>query len=249
MVWLRLAPRAGPYGVAVGLVVLAALLWLGLGPLWDDVPALLFYPAVVLSAWYGGLGPGLVATVLSGLAISYNWLPSRHWFAAGDPGDLLGLAIFLAIGLLISILNERQVRHTTAILATLRKSEQRYRLLFQLNPVAMFQSRRDGRMVDCNEEFVRFLGYASRDEVLARNAREFYVNPREREDLMTRLRPGRAITNHELRWRRSDGTPFSILLSAREEVDGVLDGLVMDIPTRRPASESPSPPSRGHRRP
>jgi PAS domain S-box-containing protein len=239
MVCFRLPPRAGPYGVAVGLVVLAALLRLSLGPLWgEDVPALLFYPVVVLSAWYGGLGPGLVTTALSGLALSYYWLRPQYSFAVSDLNDLLGLTIFLAIGLLISILNDRQVRHTTAILATLRKSEQRYRLLFQLNPVAMFQSRRDGHMVDCNDAFVRFLGYASRDDVLARNARDFYMNPQERDELMTRLRPGRVITNQELQWRRSDGTSFSILLSAREDEDGVLDGLVMDIPARRPSRRS-----------
>jgi PAS domain S-box-containing protein len=239
MVCFRLPPRAGPYGGAIGLVVLAALLRLSLGPLWgEDVPALLFYPVVVLSAWYGGLGPGLVTTALSGLAISYYWLRPQYSFAVSDLNDLLGLTIFLAIGLLISILNDRQVRHTTAILATLRKSEQRYRLLFQLNPVAMFQSRRDGHMVDCNDAFVRFLGYASRDDVLARNARDFYMNPQERDELMTRLRPGRVITNQELQWRRSDGTSFSILLSAREDEDGVLDGLVMDIPARRPSRRS-----------
>jgi hypothetical protein len=49
-------------------VALATLLSLGIGPLThEDLPALLFYPAVVLSAWYGGLGPGLVATILSGV--------------------------------------------------------------------------------------------------------------------------------------------------------------------------------------
>jgi PAS domain S-box-containing protein len=236
---LRLSPKAGPYGVAVGLVALAALLRLGLGPLWgEDVPALLFYPAVVLSAWYGGLGPGLAATALSGLAISYYWLPPQNSFVVSDLNDLLGLAIFLAVGLLISILNERRLRHATAVLATLRKSEQRYRLLFQLNPAGMFQSRRNGQMVDCNDAFVRLLGYSSREEVLARNAREFYANPQERDELVARLRRGRVITNQELQWQRSDGTPLSILLNAREDEDGVLEGIITDVPNRRPSWRS-----------
>ena len=212
---LHLSPKIGPYGVAVGLVVLASLLRLVLGPLWrEDVPALLFYPVVVLSAWYGGLGPGL------------------------DLNDLLGLGIFFTIGFLISVLNERQLRHATAALATLRKSEQRYRLLFQLNPAGMFQSRQDGQIVDCNDAFVRLLGFSSREEVLSRNAREFYANPQDRDELTARVRPGRVMTNQEVQWWRSDGRPLAILLSVRKDEDGLLEGIAMDIPDRRPTWRS-----------
>lgn|SRR3989442_11717788 len=101
-------------------------------------------------------------TALSGLTISYYWLPPRYSFAVSELSDLLGLVIFLAVGLLISVINERQLRHATAVLAALRKSEQRYRLLFRLNPAGMFQSRRDGQILECNDAFVRLLGFSSR---------------------------------------------------------------------------------------
>jgi PAS domain S-box-containing protein len=229
----RLAQRLGPYGVAVGFVALAIFLQRGLAPIWaEDLPALLFYPAVVLSAGYGGLGPGLLATALSGLAISYYWLPPRYSFAVSDLSDLLGLVIFLAVGLLISVINERQLRHATAVLAALRKSEQRYRLLFQLNPAGMFQSQRDGQLLECNDAFVRLLGLSSREKALSHNLREFYVNPQGRDDPMARLRPGETTANQELQWRRSDGTPLSVLLNIRQDEDGVLDGLVVEMPGR-----------------
>jgi len=212
---------------------LAALLQRGLAPLWaEDLPALLFYPAVVLSAGYGGLGPGLVATALSGLTISYYWLPPRYSFAVSELSDLLGLVIFLAVGLLISVINERQLRHATAVLAALRRSEQRYRLLFQLNPAGMFQSRRDGQILECNDAFVRLLGFSSREEALSHNLREFYANPQERDELMAHLRPGGITANQELQWRRRDGTPLSVLLNVRQDEGGVLEGLVMDMPGR-----------------
>jgi PAS domain S-box-containing protein len=215
---------------------LAALFQRGLAPLWaEDLPALLFYPAVVLSAGYGGLGPGLVATALSGLTISYYWLPPRYSFAVSDLSDLLGLVIFLAVGLLISVINERQLRHATAVLAALRKSEQRYRLLFQLNPAGMFRSRRDGQILECNDAFVRLLGFSSREEAPSHNLREFYANPKERDDLMARLRPGGITTNQESQWRRHDGTPLSVLLNVRQDEDGVLEGLVIDMPGRGPS--------------
>jgi len=226
----------GPYGLAVGFVALAALLQRGLAPLWgEDLPALLFYPAVVLSAWYGGLGPGLVATALSGLTVSYYWLPPRNWFTANDFNDLLGLVIFLAVGLLISVINERQLRHATAVLAALRKSEQRYRLLFQLNPAGMFQCRRDGQILECNDAFVRLLGFSSRDEALSHNLREFYAEPQGRDELMARLRPGGITTNQKLQWRRHDGAPLAVLLNVRRDVDGVLEGLASDMPGGGPS--------------
>jgi len=38
------------------------------------VPYLQFYPAIILAAWFGGLGPGVLATVVSALAAMYAFL-------------------------------------------------------------------------------------------------------------------------------------------------------------------------------
>ena len=55
--------------MAVGATLAALLVRLLLQPvLGQDIPLLFFVPAVVLSAWYGGLAPGLLATALSTIA-------------------------------------------------------------------------------------------------------------------------------------------------------------------------------------
>jgi hypothetical protein len=61
------------YGLAFFSVALAVLLRGSLIPLWGQGqhPFLTSYPAVLLSAWYGGLGPGLVATALSAVSVTY----------------------------------------------------------------------------------------------------------------------------------------------------------------------------------
>src|SRR5437762_5775048 len=60
--WLR-------YVVAVVSVALATLLnWL-LGAIASQLPFLLLLAAVIVAAWYGGLLPGLVASVLSVLVV------------------------------------------------------------------------------------------------------------------------------------------------------------------------------------
>ena len=41
--------------------------WLG-----PTVPYLSFFPAILIAAWFGGFGPGLLAAVLSS-AVSYIW--------------------------------------------------------------------------------------------------------------------------------------------------------------------------------
>jgi hypothetical protein len=39
------------------------------------VPYLQFYPAIILAAWYGGLGPGVLNTALSTVVAMYFLLP------------------------------------------------------------------------------------------------------------------------------------------------------------------------------
>ena len=56
------------YWLALGLSALALILMLLLRPLMEPSIFFLFLAAVAISALYGGLGPGLVATLLSALA-------------------------------------------------------------------------------------------------------------------------------------------------------------------------------------
>jgi K+-sensing histidine kinase KdpD len=80
------------YGLSVLLVVVALLVTLLLRPVAVVTP--LFFPAIMLAAWFGGMGPGLVAVVLSSLAVDYFLLEPIHeiaWDLAAIP-LLLGYA-------------------------------------------------------------------------------------------------------------------------------------------------------------
>src|ERR1700675_5205618 len=77
LLWPR-PPAIFCYGLAI-LAVIAALIisrWPVLHL--QDAPVSLFLCAVILSAWFGGVWPGLVATALSALAFYYYFLPSIH---------------------------------------------------------------------------------------------------------------------------------------------------------------------------
>ena len=57
------------YAVAVGASAIAVALRAAAAPLWGlTLPFVFFYPAIMLSAWRGGLGPGVLATLLCAAA-------------------------------------------------------------------------------------------------------------------------------------------------------------------------------------
>src|SRR5260370_3516970 len=83
------------YGVAVLSVVGAALLTSAIAPLFTcRAPVIPFTLAVMLSAWYGGLGPGLVATILGFFAVDYFFFPPAHSLFSLRNEDLLALALY-----------------------------------------------------------------------------------------------------------------------------------------------------------
>jgi len=102
------------YGVAV-LSVAAALIISQWPPLHlEAAPVSLFLCAVILSAWFGGVGPGLLATALSGLAFYYYFLPPIHsWHA--KPGEIPRLVIFMASALFVGSLSVAQRSATESL--------------------------------------------------------------------------------------------------------------------------------------
>lgn len=94
---------------------IAVLLRLALEPVWGlKLPFITFFPAMMVSAWLGGFGPGITTTLLCAVAAAYFWLPPDA-LAVGDAGDLVALLIFVAVGGVISGLNEAWHRMAAAV--------------------------------------------------------------------------------------------------------------------------------------
>ena len=96
----HLRETLAPYACAVGAVFAAMLLTALLRLFGNPGVTPLFVGAVLVSAWYGGLVPGLVATALSALAS--GWLVLPH---ANSPEGALRLAVFTGIAVLASFLS------------------------------------------------------------------------------------------------------------------------------------------------
>src|SRR3954447_24028458 len=94
------------YGFAILAFLLAflgrAILsgWLG-----ETSPYTIFIPAVLIAAWYGGFGAGIVATLLAALAGLFFWVEPYYQLRVHSVGELLAVVIFLLVGFVSSWLS------------------------------------------------------------------------------------------------------------------------------------------------
>lgn len=87
-----------------GTAVAALLRWMIGRAVGEFHPFVVFYPVTILSAVFGGRGPGLLATLLTALAATYFFIEPRGQPAVPSSEDVVGLTIFIAVNIVISIL-------------------------------------------------------------------------------------------------------------------------------------------------
>jgi PAS domain S-box-containing protein len=99
--------------------------------------------------------------------------------------------------------------------AALIESERRYRSLVRGATYGIYRSTVEGRFLDVNPALVRMLGYESESDLLAVNARDVYVDPRDRDRLVEHYRTLELVPGVETRWKRRDGKIVTVKLSGR----------------------------------
>src|SRR5262245_45950026 len=75
----------------------------------DVAPLLMFTLSVMVAAWYGGLGPGLLATALGALLGDYFFIEPFYSFRIYSGAERIEEVIFLGIGIAISILSQARL--------------------------------------------------------------------------------------------------------------------------------------------
>ncbi|HEX4795979.1 MAG TPA: ATP-binding protein [Humisphaera sp.] len=90
------------YGSAIAAVLLATVLRSVLRALGDSGISPLFFAAVIFTAWFGGTGPGVLATILSGAATAYVLHANTP---EGARDTVLRVLVFTVVALLTSSLN------------------------------------------------------------------------------------------------------------------------------------------------
>jgi PAS domain S-box-containing protein len=133
--------------------------------------------AVIVSAWYGGLKPGLVATVLSTLAINY-FISPYNALGIVNPGNLLRLGVFVIVALLISGLDQARrvaLRQEQQLRAEAETAHRRTAHLLEHMTDAFVAFDRHWRYTYANPAALQLL-QKSPEELIGKNVWEVFPN-------------------------------------------------------------------------
>ena len=100
------------YGLSVLLVAISLAAAFLLQTSMLDAP--IFFPAILLSAWFGGVGPSLLAALLATLALAYFFLPPIYSLRF-DPAELPHLLVFFLSAVLVSSWSAARKRAETSL--------------------------------------------------------------------------------------------------------------------------------------
>jgi PAS domain S-box-containing protein len=133
--------------------------------------------------------------------------------------------------------------HVVRDITDRRSAEEKYRLLFEQVQEGVYITDAGGRLIDCNDAFLRMLGYAQREELLVLNLEtEICVDPRQREALRREMESHSYTRNFDVTLRRKDGTLLLAVVSsfATRGSGGEIDrchGFVLDMTEKRRAQD------------
>jgi PAS domain S-box-containing protein len=193
------------YGLAV-VSVGAALAVASLFGRGFDVRGALFLTAVAVTAWFGGMAPGLAALLLSVVSLGYFFQPLVPYVEIAGirvPYRVLSLTLFASLALIVCWLSASRRKAEDA----LRESEQRWRSLTEALPQLVWGAGPDGACDYFSTQWTTYTGIPE-SELLGWRWMET-LHPDDREptrQFWTESVAGRQPYDVEYRIRRRDGT-------------------------------------------
>jgi PAS domain S-box-containing protein len=216
----------------------------------------LFFAAVMVGTWFGGLGPGLFASLVTALLNDYFFLSPGHVLRIGDLSEAVRGGLYLTSALLITALGsalrsarqQAEARRVEAQrhAASLRASEDRFRsLLAGVRDFAIVMLDGEGRVASWNAGAYRITGWEEA-EIVGQHFSRFFP-----DDDVAAGAPDRALEDagrtgrfESQGWRvRKDGSRFwaDVVLTAARDGTGVLQGfwdITRDVTERREVEET-----------
>jgi signal transduction histidine kinase len=175
----RLIPDARRYVVAILAALVALVVREMLSPFFrDHNPYHTVWLAVVFSAWYCGVGPSIVGTLLSVVGVWYFFLPPFHSFALKNPeveiSGIIGFMVFSSFIIALGEANRRSKARSEREVAERKQIEDELR-----RTQAQLESRVQERTAELNSAYqsLRQLSaqlLQSQDEERRRLARELH---------------------------------------------------------------------------
>jgi len=231
---LSIPPARAPilrYGVAVLSTTLALIPALLLPNITESRLAV-FAVAVMVSAWYGGWKPGLVATSFA-LTVSAYFSFSSEQTPAQFRSTMLRLALFVVLAALICWFNAA----LRAAQEGLRRSELNFRSLVTNAPYGICRCNAAGQLLDVNPALLAILRYSSAQELVGKHLGDLYADTHHWFELADHLHSAAPFNGLIAEWKRKDGINTALRVSGRAVCDGdkktAFELFIEDVTERR----------------
>ena len=242
------------YGCAVVSLAIATGVRLLLDPvLGNDLPFATLLFAVLLTAWYGGARPALVAVVLGVFSADYFLVLPRGSFGFTGAAQYVELAIYLGVGVAIAVIGGvmhaaplGHIRKLQQAREALAQSEERLRLTLRSSGVAVWSWNIVANIIEADENCSVQFGLPIGEFPKTVEGFSACVHPDDRERVQKEVAESiehRTEYETEFRVVWPDGTVR--ILAARGKVYYAetgqplrLTGVTWDVTERRQAEEN-----------
>src|ERR1700686_4758575 len=202
----NIAPARAPvlrYGVAVLSIILALIPAFLLSDVVES-RLVVFSVAIMVSAWYGGWKPGLVATTFA-LTVSAYF----SFAGARSPADyrkaIIHLTLFVFVALLICSFNAA----LRSAQEGLRRSEINFRSLVINAPYGICRRDSAGILLSANPALVSMLGYASPSALVDGNLANLYADTQQWFVVADHFSSSQRFNGLIADWVRKDRVPIT----------------------------------------
>jgi diguanylate cyclase (GGDEF)-like protein/PAS domain S-box-containing protein len=223
------------YGAALLASTLALALILLLGSLTEQSVAFLFLAAVIISAWHGGLGPGLLVTAVAASASFFTSLASEGTLPTGFDA-LLMLTVLVVAALLVSALGKWRTRAEDA--------RSRLAALVEYSDDAIIGTTLDCVITSWNKGAEKFYGYSA--EEMVGQAISILMPPersKEASEILEKIKRGENVESYETVRVAKDGRRIQVSVTVSPIKDAIgnvvgASAIARDITDQKRTEES-----------
>ena len=197
------------YGVAVLSIILALIPALTLSDVFES-RLVVFAVAIMVSAWYGGWKPGLVATSFALTVSAYFSLEGAQSYIDYRKA-VIHLTLFVFVAVLICWFNAA----LRSAQEGLRRSETNFRSLVTNAPYGICRCDSAGILLSVNPALITMLGYVSAGELRGQNLANVYSDWHDWFTLADYFRSLQPFTGVSAEWKCKDGSTIIVRISGR----------------------------------